>query len=71
MTQKSTNTKANRPTHILFHVTGDGENARWNRIGAAWTHRDGNGFNLDLEMIPAKPGRYVVRTARQKEAAQG
>lgn len=51
----------NRPTHRLFHVTGEGEQSNWTRIGAAWPHKDGKGFNIDLEYIPQKAGRIVLR----------
>ncbi|WP_424991441.1 hypothetical protein [Fluviibacterium sp. S390] len=60
MTETETNTP-NRPTHRLFHVTGEGEKANWMRIGAAWSHKDGKGFNIDLEYMPQKPGRIVLR----------
>ena len=62
----TTTKKSNRPTHTLFHVTGEGDDQNWNLIGAAWAHQDGKGFNLDLEMIPMKPGRFVVRAAKPK-----
>ena len=41
---KTTNTtgkKSNRPTHTLFHVTGEGDARNWTRIGAGWAHKDG------------------------------
>lgn len=60
MSDTQTNT-SNRPTHRLFHVTGEGEQANWTRIGAAWPHKDSKGFNVDLEYIPQKPGRIVLR----------
>lgn len=66
MTETDTNTP-NRPTHRLFHVTGEGEKANWMRIGAAWSHKDGKGFNIDLEYLPQKPGRIVLR----EQADQG
>jgi hypothetical protein len=43
-------------------VTGDGDSARWNKIGAAWSHRDSNGFSLSLEYLPrTADGRLVIR----------
>lgn len=39
----------------------------WTRIGAAWPHKDGKGFNIDLEYLPQKKGRIVLR----EEADQG
>ena len=73
MTKKTNTTekKSNRPTHTLFHVTGEGDAQNWTRIGAAWAHQDGKGFNLDVEMIPMKPGRFVVREAKPKQKEEG
>ena len=71
---KQTNTtekKSNRPTHTLFHVTGEGDDTNWTRIGAAWAHQDGKGFNLDVEMIPMKLGRFVVREPKPKQTGEG
>jgi hypothetical protein len=67
----TTEKKSNRPTHTLFHVTGEGDAQNWTRIGAAWAHQDGKGFNLDVEMIPMKPGRFVVREAKPKQKGAG
>lgn len=56
-----------RPTHTVWQVIGDGEKARWNRIGAAWPNRDGKGFTLKFDAYPAT-GRTVVReTADDQE----
>lgn len=52
--------KTNRPTHAVYLVEGEGENPFWTRIGAAWPHEDGYGFNLQLSAIPLT-GRLVVR----------
>lgn len=68
---KTNEKKSNRPTHALFHVNGEGDNTNWTRIGAAWAHQDAKGFNLDLEMIPMKPGRFVVREAKSKPKGEG
>ena len=44
----------NKPTHYAYHVTdrvqdGIEENGGfWTKIGAAWPHRDGKGFNIAL-----------------------
>jgi hypothetical protein len=49
-----TNTdNSKRPTHAVFQVIGDGETARWVRIGSAWVNRDNKGFNLALDAYPA------------------
>ncbi|WP_424973307.1 hypothetical protein [Dinoroseobacter sp. S76] len=60
----------NRPSHRLFHVTGEGEQSNWTRIGAAWSHKDGKGFNIDLEYMPQKPGRIVLREETEQGEGQ-
>lgn len=50
------------PTYIAYHVTGDGEDkSYWTRIGAAWAHKDGEGLNLQLDLVPLNGGRIVLR----------
>jgi len=53
------NQKSTRPTHAVYVVEGEGDDARWTRVGAAWTHDDGNGLNISLN-------RLVVRKATSK-----
>ena len=66
-----------KPTHGVFHIRGEGKNAYWTKIGAAWIHEDGEGLNLSLDFIPTDgSGRLVIRankpadTHAQGEAAQ-
>ena len=55
------------PTHIAFHVKNrDGKNAIWTRIGSAWAHRDGEGFNILLETLPTD-GKVTLRVRTEKE----
>ena len=60
----------NRPSHRLFNVTGDGDNARWTDIGVAWATKDGKGFTLVLNAIPVN-GRVVMRINEEKDAKKG
>lgn len=57
----------NLPSHGVFSVEGEGERAFWTRIGCAWPHSDGEGFNVSLTALPLT-GRIVIRT--RKEAGQ-
>lgn len=57
----------NSPAFMLWCVDGDGKEARWTRIGAAWLHQDGKGFNLRCAAIPLQ-GRLVARAYTPKEA---
>ena len=63
-------TTSKKPTHAVFHVTGADDKARWTRIGAVWAHKDGKGFNLDLELVPMKPGRFVIRENRAEDGSE-
>ena len=60
-------TNSNRPSHRLFNVTVDVDNARWTDIGVAWPTKDGKGFTLALNAIPVN-GRVVMRTNEEKDA---
>lgn len=60
-----------RPTHAVYQVIGEGEKARWTRIGAAWMHKDNKGANVVLDALPLT-GRTVLREiAEQKETQDG
>jgi hypothetical protein len=58
-------TSGKKPTLIAYTVRGykDGEKnekSQWLRIGAAWTHKDREGFDVTLEAFPVD-GRIVLR----------
>jgi hypothetical protein len=59
------NTQRRAPTHSLFVVTGENDNARWTRIGAAWPNQDGKGFSMALDAAPIA-GRLVMRENKPK-----
>lgn len=67
-------TKSNKPAFYIYNVTerGEGKDDYWQRIGAAWPHEDGKGFNLSLDYLPLKTGRLVARakTAEPPTASQ-
>lgn len=44
-------TTANTPAFVLYRVEGEGRNAVWTKIGAAWPNRDGKGFSLKCEAV--------------------
>jgi len=56
------------PSHSVFVVEGEGDNAFWTRIGAAWLHQDGKGFNITLSALPLN-GRLVVREPKDDAEA--
>lgn len=58
------------PSHRLYQVSGDGENANWTQIGAAWPHKDDKGFNLAVDAVPLS-GRIVMRELTERDEAEG
>ena len=57
------------PTHNVFTVEdrGEKEDPFWLKIGAAWAHKDGKGFNITLSALPLD-NRLVLR--EPSEAAE-
>lgn len=68
------------PSHIAYHVReGEDQKSYFNRIGSVWPHRDGEGFNIQLDSVPVD-GRITIRTVQDriqeakessKESSQG
>lgn len=48
------------PDFLAWHVTQRGEKSYWNKVGAAWMHRDKSGYTIQLEVVPIN-GRIVLR----------
>ena len=62
-----------KPTHKVFVVEeregeGKDEDAFWTRVGSAWPHKDGKGYNIVLSALPLN-GRLVLRefTRRRRQ----
>jgi hypothetical protein len=54
-------TSSKTPTHIAYQVRDrDGQKGIFTRIGAAWPHKDGKGFNIQIESVPLD-GRITLR----------
>jgi hypothetical protein len=45
---------------------GEGQKSFWTRIGSAWAHADGKGFNVQLDVAPLD-GRLSLRVATEKK----
>jgi hypothetical protein len=55
------------PSHIAYQVRDrEGKKGFWTRIGSAWAHGDGKGFNIQLEVVPLG-GRITLRVATEKK----
>lgn len=68
----TTETTKSRPTHRVYAVSKKegAEKGRWTEIGAAWPHKDGKGFNLKLDLLPAGDSELVIREPRAERGAQ-
>lgn len=57
-------TTAKQPSHLIYHVEereGDTPN-NWTQIGAMWPHKDGKGWNMQLQFLPvATTGKLTIR----------
>jgi len=55
------------PTHVAYQVRDrEGGKSFWTRIGSAWPHGDGQGFNIQLECVPLD-GRITLRVASDRK----
>ena len=54
------------PTHIAYTVREGKDKGFWTRIGAAWVHKDGKGFNIQLDVVPLD-GRIQLRVANEQK----
>jgi hypothetical protein len=67
MNNTDTQTKGSAPTHIAYQVR-EGKDGKkyWQRIGAAWAHKDGKGFSGQMDVLPPD-GSFTLRVATKKE----
>ena len=60
------NTYNKQPDYIAYNVqqsrNGKGH---WTRIGAAWQHKDGKGYDIDMSCTPVD-GRVTLREMRDQ-----
>jgi hypothetical protein len=62
---------SNKPTHKLYAITKSANTDKgfWQEIGAAWEHRDGDGFNVKLLFLPLVGQDIVIRKVKADTAA--
>ena len=55
-----------RPSHIAFQVrNGEDGKSYFNRIGSAFPHKDGEGYNVLLDAFPTD-GKVTLRTPQER-----
>ncbi|WP_254509548.1 hypothetical protein [Anatilimnocola floriformis] len=65
MTESTENSGGKAPSLIAYQVRDrEGKKGFFTRIGAAWPHGDGQGFNIQLDSIPLD-GRITLRNASE------
>ena len=66
-TETNTTTPSKLPSHHVYHVRDrNGQKGVWTKIGAAWAHTDGLGFNVQIECVPLD-GRITIRVPSDKQ----
>lgn len=65
---ESPTAESKKPTHFAYHIrdAGDGRKGFWTRIGSAWRHSDGRGFNIQTDVLPVD-GTITLRLATEKQ----
>lgn len=66
MTEEVNQAKDNQPKYHAYTVTEPqrrGQKGYWHRIGAVFTHEDGEGLTLMLDSLPFN-GRIVMRAPK-------
>ncbi len=68
MTDTTNNdSRKSSPAYVAYHVRDrEGADSVWTRLGAAWPHRDGKGFNIQIDVVPLD-GRISLRIPSDKK----
>lgn len=68
MTDTTTQGSASKaPSHVAYHVRErTGKKSIWTRAGGAWPHADGQGFNIQLDVVPLD-GRVTLRVLSEQQ----
>ncbi len=68
MTTSNQDQAAKTPSHLAYQVRdrGEGKKAIWTRIGSAWQHADGKGFNVQLDAM-SLDGRISLRVYEESK----
>jgi hypothetical protein len=66
-TGNKTNGNSRNPSHVAYQVRErEGQKSFWTRIGSAWQHGDGQGFNIQIESVPLD-GRITLRVPTDRK----
>jgi hypothetical protein len=64
--------KASSPSHVVWYVRQiEGRKKDlWTRVGAAWQHQSGKGFNMTLDFVPTVPGKFVILEKKEQPTGE-
>ena len=63
-TPQKTKSKGNVKSYMLGYTVSpekDGGKAYWSKVAVAWAHKDGQGYNVQMDALPVD-GKLVLRT---------
>ena len=66
--RRSKSMSGEKPSHKVYVVEGEGENAFWHRAGSAWPRKDGRGLNMQIPTGMSLSGRVVLREFTEDDA---
>jgi hypothetical protein len=67
-TRTDSSTKKNRPAYRIYAINKKaGRKPQWTTIGAAWPHKDGQGFALDYYAKPLEGAEIVLRAVSDED----
>ena len=58
---------ANKPTHDLTLISGEGKNAQFTRVAALWPTKDGTGFTGEIPQGVTITGRVAILARKDKD----
>ncbi|MCT4555429.1 MAG: hypothetical protein N4A53_12135 [Pelagimonas sp.] len=53
-----------------FLLSPEGNKSYWSKIAVAWAHKDGQGFNVQMDAVPVD-GKLVLRTVPEDHEGTG
>jgi hypothetical protein len=59
-TQTTESTSTKTPSHVAYQVRDGKDKGYFTRIGVAWPHKDGKGFNIQINAVPLD-GKITLR----------
>jgi hypothetical protein len=66
-TDETQTPSSRQPAYIAYSIRErKGAKAIFTRIGAAWPHKDGGGFNIELAALPID-GKIALRIPTEKK----